>query len=59
MKLQTKELCKSYEQAVILNHISLSVETGRSVSISGPSGCGKSTLMSIMGLLLRPTSGEL
>lgn len=59
MKLQTKELCKSYGQSVILNQIDLAAETGQSISISGPSGCGKSTLMSIMGLLLRPDSGGL
>lgn len=59
MKLEVKNICKSYGDAEILRDVSLSVETGQSISVSGPSGCGKSTLMSIMGLLLQSTSGEL
>lgn len=58
MKLEVRNIRKAYGEAVILDDISLSVEGGQSISISGPSGCGKSTLMSIMGLLLQPTSGE-
>lgn len=59
MKLEIKNIHKAYGDAVILDDIGLSVESGQSISVSGPSGCGKSTLMSIMGLLLQPTSGEI
>ncbi len=42
----------------VLNHISLSVEKGKFISIMGPSGAGKSTFLHILGCLDRPTSGE-
>ena len=40
-----------------LDHASLKVEEGESLSIIGPSGSGKSTLMNILGLLDLPSDG--
>ena len=34
-------------------------EPGRSYAVTGPSGCGKSTLLNMIGLLLKPTEGNL
>ena len=41
-----------------LSSINLGIKTGEFVSIAGPSGCGKTTLLSILGLLVSPTSGK-
>ncbi len=40
-----------------VNGVSLELMPGELVTISGPSGSGKTTLVSILGALLRPTSG--
>ena len=49
--LTLKNLKKSYDQTMILNGISLSIETGEIVSILGPSGSGKTTLLNcILGI---------
>ena len=47
------------EQAVrAVDNVDLSVEAGQIVLVMGPSGSGKTTLLTILGGLLRPTSGS-
>lgn len=56
------ELVKKYnlnEEAVALNGINITFGESGFVSILGPSGCGKSTLLNMIGLLDKPTSGEI
>jgi lipoprotein-releasing system ATP-binding protein len=44
---------------VLVDDASLSIEAGTFTTIVGPSGCGKSSLLYLLGLIDRPTSGEL
>ncbi len=62
--LALKSLRKSYgvglpTETEVLHGIDLELESGGFVALVGPSGSGKSTLLNIIGLLDRPTSGEL
>ncbi len=41
-----------------LDRVNLDVERGKVTLLMGPSGSGKTTLVSIMGCILRPTSGS-
>lgn len=50
---RTKEI-----ETIALDNINLSVERGEFLSVMGPSGCGKSTLLNIIGLLDKPTAGD-
>ena len=43
----------------VLHGIDLVLRTGEFVAVMGPSGSGKSTLLNIVGLLDRPTQGQL
>ena len=64
MIVQLDNVSKSYpegsnnQRREILNSLSLSIESGQSVSVIGPSGCGKSTLLNIIGTLDPPDSGK-
>ena len=52
------DITKSFGDLEVLKGISLTIEKGEVVSIVGPSGAGKTTLLQIIGLLDRPSSGE-
>jgi putative ABC transport system ATP-binding protein len=57
--VRTGKVYGSGEHAVAaLAEASLDITPGQVTLIEGPSGSGKTTLISILGLLLRPTSGE-
>ena len=43
----------------VLHGIDFSLQEGEFVALTGPSGSGKSTLLNLMGLLERPSQGEL
>jgi putative ABC transport system ATP-binding protein len=45
-------------ETLALHNINLDIAPGEFVSVMGPSGCGKSTLLNLMGLLDRPTTGN-
>lgn len=44
---------------MLVDDVSLSIESGRFTAIVGPSGCGKSSLLYLLGLIDRPTSGTI
>jgi putative ABC transport system ATP-binding protein len=56
------DLTKHYKQGSTivkaLDGVNLGIESGEFVSIVGRSGSGKTTALDLLGLLLRPTSGQ-
>ena len=57
--LEAKEISKAYNDRCIIDKISIVINKGDFVSITGESGKGKTTLLNILGLLEKPSGGEL
>jgi len=61
--IQARGLTKTYAQGEAamraLDEVTLDLYGGELALLVGPSGSGKTTLLSIMGCILRPTSGSL
>jgi len=61
-QIEVSELTKIYavgsQEIIAVNNVSLNIEKGEFVSIVGHSGSGKTTLISIIGGIMKPTSGR-
>lgn len=59
MKLELTNIKKSFEDRLILDNVSFTIEEGELVSLIGPSGSGKSTLLAMIGGMLKPDEGDI
>lgn len=60
--LEVRDLVKTFGAGAtatrVLRGLSLDLEAGELAALLGPSGSGKSTLLTIMGTLMKPSSGS-
>jgi len=61
--IEARDLIKTYAQGEAamraLDGVSIDIHAGELMLLAGPSGSGKTTLLSIIGCILRPSSGTL
>ena len=57
MKIQ--HLCKSFDGKMVLDHVSLTLESGGTACLMAPSGRGKTTLLRCIAGLETPDSGQI
>ena len=57
--IEIKNIVKTAGEKVILDDISLTIESGSFVVLIGPSGCGKTITLKLLNKLIEPTSGEI
>lgn len=60
--VEVRDLVKTYGEGdtatPVLKGLNLTLETGELAALLGPSGSGKSTLLTILGTLMKPSSGQ-
>lgn len=57
-EIEVRDLCKSYDGKVVVDHLSFVVRPGVVTGFVGPNGAGKSTTMRLIVGLDHPTSGD-
>jgi iron complex transport system ATP-binding protein len=56
-KLRTEKVTLAYDDATVIEELTVAVPAGRITSVVGPNGCGKSTLLRSLARLLKPRDG--
>lgn len=51
-------LCKNFDERMLLDNVSLSIFPNERIGLTGPNGAGKSTLFGIILKTIEPTSGQ-
>ena len=59
MRLEVKELRKSFSEKEVLHGISFSVESGKALGLLGRNGAGKTTTIRILMDVFKANSGEI
>ncbi|HET8935067.1 MAG TPA: ABC transporter ATP-binding protein [Polyangiales bacterium] len=57
--VETRALSKVYGPTRALTSVDVRFDRGQVTSVEGPNGSGKSTLLSLLGMLARPSKGEI
>src|SRR3954468_3809859 len=58
MMIETRGLCKSFGNHVVLDGIDLDVAAGTVFALLGPNGAGKTTMVQILSTLVAPDGGD-
>ena len=58
MKLEVKNVTKTYKRKTAVNKFSMELQSGECVGLIGPNGAGKSTLLNVISDIINPTGGE-
>ncbi|CAN7317765.1 ATP-binding cassette domain-containing protein [Paenibacillus sp. LjRoot56] len=59
MKLEVKNVTKTYKEKTAVNNFSMVLQSGECVGLIGPNGAGKSTLIKVISDIINPTMGEI
>ena len=59
IKLQARELSRSFGSRKVFEGISFSLSAGQSLAVVGPNGSGKTTLLGLIAGLYRPSRGKI
>jgi multiple sugar transport system ATP-binding protein len=59
MQIKLEHLVKKYGDATAVQDLSLTIESGKLVTLLGPSGCGKSTVLNMISGILPASSGRI
>ena len=57
--IEVRDLCKSYGNLQVLDHINTTIREGEKVVVIGPSGSGKSTFLRCLNCMEDPTGGSI
>ena len=58
VKVQAKNLTKSFGELLVLDNISFDVKDGEFLCIVGPTGCGKTTFLNCLTKIYDITKGD-
>ncbi len=56
--IQVRDLTKTFNDLVAVNHISFEIGQGEIFGLLGPNGAGKTTTLSMLATMLKPSSGS-
>src|SRR5437763_8129747 len=58
MMIETRGLCKSFGDHIVLDGIDLDVAEGSIFALLGPNGAGKTTMVQVLSTLIRADGGQ-